>query len=552
MNSTFHGLESMRRAMATQQAAIKTTGHNIANANTPGYSRQRVNFTPTQAFPTPGFNAPKIPGQIGTGVKAGEVQRIREAFLDTQFRGENNKHGYWSGSFTALQKMEDIMNEPTDNGLANTMDRFWQSLQDLSTHPEDSGARSVVRQHGIALAETFNYTHDSLKAIQNDYRSQIGVQQNQINSLLDQINNINKQIAAVEPHGFLANDLYDQRDLLVDQLSQYINITVEQVGSGGLSKEMADGRYSIRLLDSNGHDTGVTLVDGSRLEAREFRVSYDEGTGLVNGIFVATKQALQGVENPSELNGKPGVFSFNSLDDFPSSGKLKATIEAYGYLDKDGQEKGLFPEMMADLDLMVYTFVEEFNKVHSSGWSLSEIQNGEKANDGAGFDFFSYITAQGQNPIDENNIKGAAGRLQVNAAIRHNLDNIAASAAAGPGHTPREEGFSGDGSNALALANVKDAALNFGGTTTNVQSFYQGVIGEMAVRTSEAERMMKNSEVLRDSVEDRRQSISGVSLDEEMTNLIQFQHAFNAAARNLTAIDEMLDRVINGMGLVGR
>ncbi|WP_218244201.1 hypothetical protein, partial [Pseudomonas sp. 2995-3] len=137
-------------------------------------------------------------------------------------------------------------------------------------------------------------------------------------------------------------------------------------------------------------------------------------------------------------------------------------------------EKGLFPEMMAQLDQMVYTFTQEFNKVHSDGWSLSEISEGEKANGGLGIDFFTY--ARGTTEITEGSIKGAAQRLKVHDDIMRNLDHIAASGAA-TADGRATLGFSGDGSNALALANVKDASLSFGGAaTTNVQSFYQGMI----------------------------------------------------------------------------
>ncbi|ADU31866.1 flagellar hook-associated protein FlgK [Evansella cellulosilytica] len=547
--STFHGLETARRAMTTHQSALHTTGHNIANANTPGYSRQRVNFSTTEAFPTPAFNMPNMPGQIGTGVKAGEVQRIREAFLDTQFRSENNKNGYWTARHNALEKMEDIMNEPTESGLASTMDRFWQSLQDLSVHPEDAGARSVVRQRGIAVAETFQYTYQSLQAIQEDYRSEIGVQQDRINSLIRQINNINKQISQVEPHGLLPNDLYDQRDLLVDELSGFMNVTVETVSSGGNASPQATGRYTIKLADEHGRDMGVTLVDGARLERTELHISYSDD-GLVQGLHVANERALNQVENASEIKDlTSGVVHMNNLDAFRSPGALRATIETHGYIDRNGQVRGDYPEMMANLDLMVFTFVEELNAVHSSGWSLSEIEAGVKANDGEGIPFFTF--AENAN-ISSDNMKGAAQFLQVNRAIIEELDNIAASGFTSNPNEPLSEGFAGDGSNALALANVKDKNLSFGGSTTNVQSFYQSVIGNMAVDLNEANRMMKNTETLRDSVEDRRQSVMGVSLDEEMTNMIQFQHAYNAAARNITMIDEMLDIIINRMGVVGR
>ena len=541
MQSTFHGLETARRALYTQQTALHTTGHNIANANTPGFSRQRVNFTQTEAFPGVGFNRPNIPGQIGTGVKAGEVQRIRESFLDMQYRAENSKFGYWDAKHKSLQKMEDIMNEPTEDGIAKTLDRFWQSLQDLSVHPEDSGARSVVRQRGIATVETFNYTAESLKKIQRDLKSQIDVTVNQVNSLARQINDLNKQIASVEPHGYLPNDLYDQRDNLVDQLSNLVNIKVETVGSGGQASQIASGKYTIKLIDDNGRDLGVSLVDGNRLQVNEMRIAYDETTNLVKDIYFVSPQAAQ---NPNlDYRTSGGIVLFNT-EDFLANGKIKAYIESYGFIDKAGNEKGIYPEMLLALDQMVYTFVTEFNAVHRSGWNLNEIDAGEKN----GVNFFEYT---GEWPSDEN-FKGAASRLKLGVAIQNELNNIAASARADANGDSRPVAFTGDGSNALALANVKDALLNFGGTTTNVQSFYQGVIGNMAVNTNEAERMARNSDMLRVSVDQRRESVSGVSLDEEMTNLIQFQHAYNAAARTITLVDEMLDRIINGMGIAGR
>lgn len=620
MRSTFHGLETGRRAIFTHQTALHTTGHNIANANTPGYSRQRVNFMQTEPFPTPGLNQPAIPGQLGTGVKAGAIQRIREGFLDMQYRGETSKFGYWDSRHVALSKMEDIMNEPTEDGLAKTLDGFWRSLQDLSVHPEDSGARSVVRQRGLAVAETFNYTADSLKAVQRDLKSQINVTLNEINSLARQINNLNSQIASVEPHGFLPNDLYDQRDALVDRLSQIANVKVEQVGSGGQALEIAEGKYTIKLVDENGRDMGVTLVDGRRLEANEMRVSFNEDTGLVKHIYIGSENTLRNAGDNYDSVGGVNIFDVES---FRAVGKLKADLEAFGYMTKNGEEKGLYPEMLRNLDQMVYTFVQEFNAVHRAGWNLNEIANGVK--DNLPIDFFDY---GGLNPSN-GNFQGAASSLRVSDKIMSQLDNIAASAKGessfsvemglnGPllsgiytgstnsalearyvdnttgwqystdgttwnsfstntitvsgvtidvtGLTPvdganwshtlfagsRAIGFSGDGSNALALANVKDANLNFAGSTTNVQSFYQGVIGDMAVNTNEAERMTRNADTLRLSVDQRRESVSGVSLDEEMTNLIQFQHAYNAAARTITMVDEMLDKIINGMGLVGR
>ena len=208
--STFQGLELARKALFAQQGALYTTGHNIANVNTEGYSRQRVNFETTTPFPVPSRVQPQFPGQMGTGVEIGTVQRVRNQFLDFQFRAENSKFGYWETKQAALSRMEDLLNEPSENGLSKIMDQFWQSLQDLAGNPENSGARSVVAQRGLALAETFNHMSRSLQSIQADLRDQIeNGSVKEINSLLERINDLNGQIQKIEPHGFLANDLYE-------------------------------------------------------------------------------------------------------------------------------------------------------------------------------------------------------------------------------------------------------------------------------------------------------------------------------------------------------
>ncbi|MCK6258680.1 flagellar hook-associated protein FlgK [Fictibacillus sp. KIGAM418] len=490
MVSTFHGLETARRGMTTQQYALQVTGQNIANANTTGYSRQRVNFTQTEPYPAPAMNRPQVPGQMGTGVQAGSIQRVREGYLDQQFRGENNKYGYWSAKSEAMEKMEDIMNEPSDNGLSKTMDRFWQSLQDLSVHPEDSGARSVVLQRGTAVAETFNYLSNSLTSIQKDIGSQLDTTVLEANSLLTQINGLNKQIGEIEPHKYLPNDLYDQRDALVDKLSQIVNISVEKVGSGGQSLDMAEGKYTIKLLDKNGTAIG-TLVDGSDTsKVNEIKAVLSSDKSSLTSLTLKTGEDLAGTDMSGRLQG------------------LKDSL------------KTDYPDMIKKLDNMASGFVAEFNRLHSGGYGLDS--NSPSTNTGK--NFFSGSTA--------SDIK----------VILTNRNDVAA----GSG------GYSGDGGNALKLANVKNSSLPYGGETTSLQGYYEGAIGKMAVDSQEAARLADNSLVLSDSVENRRQSVSGVSIDEEMTNLIQFQHAFNAAARNITVVDEMLDKIINGMGVGGR
>jgi flagellar hook-associated protein 1 FlgK len=527
MRSTFMGLETARRGMFTQQSALHTTGNNIANANTPGYTRQRVNFQSTEAYPSIGLNAPQIPGQMGTGVEAGSVQRIRESFLDIQYRSENNKMGYWESRANALEKMEEIMNEPSETGLSSTLDQFWQSLQDLAVDPTNAGSRSVVRERGIAVAETFNYLSTSLKSVQGDLKNELDVSIKEINSIANQINNINKQISSIEPNGYLPNDLYDERDVLLDKLSSLANIKVTNQKSGGNALEIAEGTVTVEIVDDNGKSLG-TLVSRKEQKVNELSVKYSETNGLVESVKIGSEQPIK-------------------ILDFNSSGKISSLIDSYGYTytsNGDIVEEGLYPEMLESLDTLAYNFAKEFNDVHSKGWSLSDINNDPTVNSGINFFSFGVDTAGEDIYLADSNYKGAASSIQITTAIESSTDNIAAAY--------KEDGQavqSGDGKNAIKLAEVKNKTLSIGNNSTTFQNFYEGLIGGMAVNAQEAERLTSNSSVLRDSVDQRRQSVSAVSLDEEMTNMIQFQHAYNASAKLISLQDELLDTIINKMGI---
>ncbi|OIK11430.1 flagellar hook-associated protein FlgK [Bacillus sp. MUM 13] len=523
MVSTFMGLETARRGMTAQQSALYTLGHNISNANTPGYTRQRVNFTQTTSFPSVGMNAPQIPGQMGTGVQAGSVQRIRDSFLDTQYRGESNKVGYYGMLSDSLSKMEGIMNEPSDSGLQSTMEKFWNSLQTLSSNPENSGARDVVAANGQMVADTINYYYNSLSSIQTDIGNQIDVKTNSINSIIDNIDQLNHQIASVEPNGYLPNDLYDQRDALVDQLSSMINIKVSSVkpANYGNAKPIAEGLYNIELINKEGkpYTPAVELipVDPSGMKA-------------VNRLTV-------NYQNTTDPKGAVKSIQFGTVEvtDMNFSGELAGAIESYGYVS--GTEvKGTYPDMLSQLNKMTEAFANEFNKIHSEGYAL-----GAASMSGKGFFTFS--------------AGNAAKSISVSKDILDNPLNIAAG---------KNSGASGDNGNVQALADLKK--VNFSdytfykvpantlpdGLTGSFDSFYAGLIGKLGVNSQSAQKNASNSQVLADSVDKNRQSVSSVSLDEEMTDMIKFQQAYNASARNITIVDEMLDKIINGMGTGGR
>lgn len=570
MRSTFMGLETSKRGLFTQQSALYTTGHNISNANTEGYSRQRVNMTPTLGYPGTGLNSPMTAGHIGTGVEADSVQRIRDQFIDRQYRQETNKLGYWESRTNAISQMEDLMSEPSEYGLNEAFNLFWSSMQDVSTNPEDAASRKVAVQRAESLADSFNYFDTQLKQIQGNLGNEIDVSTTQINSILKQIAELNKQIQAVEPNGYMPNDLYDARDVLVDQLNEYLPVSVESVKSGGNALAIAEGSYTIKYTAANG--TSLTLVEGK--EYAEIKALDSTGAKVDGNVDNLNTGEYNGFAQISVSNiGMPpagteqGTFTQADFED--SKGKLLALIDSYGYVEYDAggniiQDasgasivKGYYPEMNQQLDKLAQVFVEAFNTVHQAGYTLNSTTT-STAPDGGLFFVGEGATATSAGKI-------TASTIRVSDDVKNDSTKIAASSA------PGEEG---NGKWATELANLQSKAVTAAGftidldltnpndanvtyiPTTNLagatfQSFYESLVGQLGVDGQESQRLQYNTETIRLTVENNRASMSSVSLDEEMTNMITFQQAYNANARMVTVIDETLDKIINGMGRVG-
>ncbi|MGE6490687.1 flagellar hook-associated protein FlgK [Exiguobacterium sp. NPDC077395] len=506
MGSTFMGLETARRSLTTHQWALQATGNNVANASNPGYSRQRLTLGMTEQLSV-NFGGTKA-GQFGTGVRGETLARIRDLMIDQQYRDESVKNAFYATKEAAFGRMEDIINEPSENGLAKSLDLFWASLQDLSVNPDDTGARSVVRQRAMTLAETFNYMSSSLTKVQDDLKAEAGVVSKKINDLLTKINNVNRQIGDAEPLGVLPNELYDERDRYMDELSQYIEferVPVDYLNgeTRGNSQRVAEGRIDIQITVP-GNPNPIKLVDGI--------------TGGVGEMTESTYRAADAATSETM-----------TLQDMPN-GKLRALVEMYGSQTGPEAADGAYTKMLKDLDEMASVFATAFNNAHMTNKDAS-------GTDGRN-DFFV-------NAGTNTNTDITASNIEVNETFMSNLDLIAAS----------KDGNIGDGSGALELARLKEMALSFAGsatTTTSIGKYYQNVIGNMAVEASQNANLAKSTFALLSSSDQRRQSVSAVSLDEEMTMMIQYQHAYNAAARNITAVDEMLDKIINGMGVVGR
>ncbi|TVX96112.1 flagellar hook-associated protein FlgK [Cohnella terricola] len=503
MRSTFHSIETAKRSLFTEQALINTTGHNIANANTPGYSRQRVNLVATRPIEAPGMMRSNIPGQLGTGVEFTSITRIREQFLDDQFRNANRSLGEATIQADTLSKLETIFNEPSDAGIRTVMDNFWKSWTDLAKDPESITGRKIVRENALALVDAFNETSKHLNDLSADLTTSIEAKANKMNSLTEAIASLNFEIRKLEAYGDNPNDLRDQRDYLVDQLSRIVNVNVVD-GPDGYT--ITTGGFPLVEGENSNPVTGPALV-----------VEYG---GEVAGLITSRDKYVADYQE-----------QLNAMVDTLVNGDINITIpKGSTYLGA---------KLAADLPVTV----KGLNGLHKLGYLF----NTPPAVPVLAGDFF--VSTGG--PF-------TAESIRLNPTIANDPMQIATSM--------RTEMINGSnetvkGNNTLAniMAGLKETSFKFTPTTTGngiaegtIDAFYASMLGQLGVQSESATRLAANQQDIVTQVDSRRQSVSGVSLDEEMSELIKYQHAYSAAARFMTTVDETLDKIINGMGLVGR
>ncbi len=477
MPSPFAGLNIGLSGLIAAQTAMTTSAHNVANANTPGVSRQRVNLVASPPYTYPAFNRSGLPGQIGTGVSVASIERVRDAFLDLQIRGELPLQAQWETTRDELGKIETIFPEPSTSGLGSVLNKFWAGWQDLANDPSSGASRSTLIEQAQTLASTFNSYANQLASEVSNVDYQVGQQVSQINDLAAKIASLNGQIQRVQVTGDNANDLADQRDLLLDQLNAITHVSVAQ---------QADGTVSVSI-------GGTDLVSSSR--ARLLSTRHDAAGHLV----------------PTWSTGGDVKLGAGSLSAYMN---LRDTV---------------LPGYQSQLDTLAQGVADAVNALHVKGVDATGQQ---------GLDFFTYDAT-----------KGVAATLAVNAVIAGDPQRVAAAAtsAASPPAAPPP----GDATIAGQIADLATARL-FGGGTQTSTDFYAGLVGTIGADSKQAQDMAGNEQLVVASLTTRRESTSGVSLDEEATDMLRFQHAYQAASRVITSMDEMLNTLINGTGLVGR
>jgi flagellar hook-associated protein 1 FlgK len=446
-------------ALAAFQRALAVTGHNISNVNTPGYSRQETILTETD--PQNGR-----PGQVGSGVQASEIRRSVDTFVDRQLLTSHERRGQFEASRNALLRVQSLFGDSNNQGLAAGLNEFFSAWQDVATNPSDATARTVLLSRAGTLTARFNQQAVELSAQRQALDGQIGQAITDINQLASKIAALNEAISHAEFSGQQANDLRDQRGVLLNQLGELAEISTLEDGTGQLTVFVGRGQV---------------LVDKQR--AYQLSGAADPAnSGLLTVQY-------DGGGSPIPLNA------------VMAGGRLK------GLLDARDQT---IPAVQASLDQLASAVVTQVNSLHQAGYGL----------DGSTGQVF--FTAGGTT----------AATIQVAVT---DIRRIAASSTA--------VGVPGNNTNALSIGNLHSASVAALGNVT-FQEFYGALAGEVGSAVQGVERDLQAQDIIHEQLEAHRAEISGVSLDEELVNLLKYQRAFQAASRLVVVADELLQTIL--------
>lgn len=462
MSGMFRGLQIGLSALMAHQRAIDVTSHNIANANTPGYQRQRINLHELSA-PSGVINPPLM----GMGVYAKSVSRFATPFIDQQIRRQQGTQEFANTTENLLRDVESVLTEPSASGISASLDGFWQAWQDLTVTPTEQATRIALVQSASQLTATLQESARFITSLSSNLDSQVQSQVNQVNDIASEIAALNGQIIQANAQAGGSDGaipLEQRRDSLLFELSGIIDFDLS-IQEGGLAR-VTVGNYALV------NDGGAKRIE---LDSDKRPIWHDN-------------QAL---------------VKFDS-------GTLKAVL--------DTRDQSL-PDMMSNLDTLAQGLIHNINALHRNGYGM----------DGTGgLEFFT-----GEDALT----------IAVDPLIVKYPESIAAAG---------EPNRIGDISNALAIANLSTQPSMGTSNNVSINGFFRGVVTKLGMQIQQAQASGDSSRIVVEHLNDRRQSISGVSMDEEVASLLGYEKAFQAGARIINVIDEMLDQVINRMGLVGR
>ena len=589
LRSTFAGLNTMYRGVSTNRLSLETTGHNMTNSSVEGYSRQSVNQAATMADTVYANGTRQF---IGSGVDSLSITRARDVYADKQYWREYADQEYAKTRQTNYQKLEAIFNDSDDTGLQNAILSFYQSWVDLSKEASNTSERiAVLEESGILVDRVVA----SSKQLQNQIISEyddIKINVAKVNTITDQIVQLNKSIMAAESAGGSANDLRDERDNLADQLSAFMSISVSENKENSMYTIVSNGASIVNGITKLDLTVGPVYDDGRQpgipnkdygitdynIEIGDTGVIFDPLTGILRGEVDAIQEDKDYIDKLADM----AAFL---LTDFNDQHKIGAGMDASDLEIEAGTK---FPTTGLNFfgqDNVAYIWDETTKSVKMYGQKTTTSYDAA-----TGWKVSVTTDADVINPPEENTLKAIRiiNALRVNTTLS-NTDGerkiaartICTTKEADPDHGQytRDEllkayrttdgtaqslnvdnptNGTADGSNSVLLSTL----LNQGDTTringkasigaSSLQDYYNKSMTDLGVNSSQMNNKVKSQEDIVEQVRQWRTSVAGVNWDEELTNMIMFQQGYSACSRCLTTMDEMLDRLINSTGVVGR
>ncbi|OIQ73516.1 flagellar hook-associated protein 1 [mine drainage metagenome] len=478
--SSFDGLSVALSSLYAQRRGLDVTGQNIANANTEGYSRQRVDMASVGAPATPAIWSTWQ--GAGGGVTVQDITRLRDAFLEARGRTEQSTLSQVTTASGTLNQVQQMFPEPGTNGLQSILSQLWSGFSDLANNPGSSAARTQVLQQASATSNWLNQTHASLATQWSAMHDQANALASEVNSAAQGVADLNQAIQRATQSGLPANDLADQRDLLAMKLANLVGAT-SRVGPNGMLDVLVGGG---------------SLVRGNVAQA----VAFNSIPARLEDVTTTAQVQLTWVKDGTQVP--------------VSSGQAGAMLNGMN---------NVLPGYSARLDAVANSLATAVNTQHMAGFDLN-------GNPGTALFSSGAIPA----PITAANITVAIT----------NPTLLAASGVVTPPIPPSTTPVPNlDGTNAMALSQIR-------GLTTGPDTVYRQLVVDLGVTTQSASRQVDTQKAISSQVDSARSSQAGVNIDEEMTNMISYQRAYEAAGRLMSAIDGTLDTLINHTGLVGR
>ncbi len=476
-------------ALLAHERAVGVIGHNIANAETPGYSRQTAQLAAADPQSMPPF------GQVGRGVMLMGIQRARSTFFDQNWRREAGIQSQYQALHQTLQQVSGILGEPSDTGIQASIDQLIDSFNTLASNPVDPTGRAVVVANAVALADKLHSVDTRISAVAQDIGAQLTETVRDINATAGQIAQLNNQIRQA---GGQAPDLLDRRDLALDKLGQYLDVRVIDRGNGTV--DVLQGGLQLVSSEGNTQPLSVTGSGPYQLQMGNPPVSINPTGGKLKGLVDAFT-ALGARTTP----GARGTGFRGQLDDLVTS--LVTAVNQI-HSDYDPTTKALQPTLVpapSPLKAGIIPFFDP-NGVTAASITVNPTLAADPTQIATG-----WSTAAGDNTI--------AARL---ADLRTLVVPV-------PGATG---------------ATTSSPAVT-GGPSAAIGEFYTGLVSGFGVAVQDASNRVASQGTLVDNIEAQRQDVSGVSIDEEMVRLIEHQQAYAAAARLVQAADEMLKELVN-------